>query len=205
MCPRYRGLHLSENAVPCCRFQPPRRKKHASWKQQDTVAAIARHPSETWKVWKPKTRATAPTITTRAAATTHQAGGSMALHGRLAISKKELDWSMAYQQDDRDPRAKGRGPCGLNHMPEQSYRSNQRALWWNCEVCAFRLQYAPTVCKPRTAGRCWCDALTAAAGKVARGHASQLGHLQAPQLPQVIPPGRSAYKVSDRLALNASA
>ena len=74
----------------------------------------------------------------------------MALYGRLANSKKEIDWSMAYQQDDRDPRAKGRGPCGLNHMPEQSYRSNQWGVWLNCEVCALRLHYAPTVGAPQT-------------------------------------------------------
>ena len=74
----------------------------------------------------------------------------MALYGRLANSKKEIDWSMAYQQDDRDPRAKGRGPCGLNHTPEKSYRSNQWGVWLNCEVCALRLHYAPTVGAPQT-------------------------------------------------------
>ena len=74
----------------------------------------------------------------------------MALFGRPANSKQEIDWSMAHKEDGRDPRAQGRGPCGRKHTPEQSYRGNQWGVWLNCEVCALRLHYAPTVGAPQT-------------------------------------------------------
>ena len=77
-------------------------------------------------------------------------GGSMALYGRPANSKQDIDWSMAHQEDGRDPRAQGRGPCGRKHTPEKSYRSNQWGVWLNCEVCALRLHYAPKVGAPQT-------------------------------------------------------
>ena len=77
-------------------------------------------------------------------------GGSMALYGRPANSKQDIDWSMVHQEDGRDPRAQGRGPCGRKHTPEKSYRSNQWGVWLNCEVCALRLHYAPKVGAPQS-------------------------------------------------------
>jgi len=57
---------------------------------------------------------------------------------------------MSHNDDSRDPRAQGRGPCGLEHTPEKSYRGNQWCVWLNCDVCALRLHYAPTVGAPQT-------------------------------------------------------
>ena len=74
----------------------------------------------------------------------------MALYGRPANSKKEINWSMSHNEDSRDPRAQGRGPCGLEHTPEKSYRGNQWCVWLNCDVCALRLHYAPIVGAPQT-------------------------------------------------------
>ena len=57
---------------------------------------------------------------------------------------------MSHKEDSRDPRAQGRGPCGQEHTPEKSYRGNQWCVWLNCDVCALRLHYAPTVGAPQT-------------------------------------------------------
>ena len=57
---------------------------------------------------------------------------------------------MGHQGDPRDPRSRGLGPCGLEHTPEKSYRGNQWCVWLNCDVCALRLHYAPTVGAPQS-------------------------------------------------------
>jgi hypothetical protein len=75
---------------------------------------------------------------------------AMAMYGRSINTNKEILWEKSYQEDPRDPRAQGRGPCGRNHTPEKNYRSNQWCVWLNCDVCALRLHYAPIEGAPQT-------------------------------------------------------
>ena len=75
---------------------------------------------------------------------------AMAMYGRSINTNKEILWEKSYQEDPRDPRAQGRGPCGRNHTPEKSYRSTQWCVWLNCDVCALRLHYAPIEGAPQT-------------------------------------------------------
>jgi hypothetical protein len=75
---------------------------------------------------------------------------AMAMYGSVVNTNKAVLWEDGYQADPRDPRTQGRGPCGLNHTPEKSYRSNQWCVWLNCEVCALRLHHAPLAGAPST-------------------------------------------------------
>ena len=55
--------------------------------------------------------------------------------------KYVLDKSRTMEMDTRDPRAKGEGPCGSEHLITQG--SNQYGRWWMCEVCNLRTKYIP--------------------------------------------------------------
>ncbi len=54
-------------------------------------------------------------------------------------------------QDEKDPRAQGRGPCGDRHKKpltadtesEGAWAGSQYGRWIDCEVCALRLGYWP--------------------------------------------------------------
>jgi len=60
----------------------------------------------------------------------------------------------AVQQDQRDPRVLGQGPCGRSHeqplpldlrenLPYLKWSSNQYGRWADCQRCAVRLLYYP--------------------------------------------------------------
>ena len=67
---------------------------------------------------------------------------------------KSLDLNSATQQDPRDPRVLGQGPCENRHekalptdleveIPFLHWGSNQYGRWADCRTCALRLLYFP--------------------------------------------------------------
>ena len=53
----------------------------------------------------------------------------------------ELDTARTIGIDPRDPRAHGKGPCGMEHRG--TLKKNQWALWTQCSRCCLRLEYTP--------------------------------------------------------------